>query len=122
MARVRLILESGESVPFDKFDRLAQFRESKGKSLPQLLDEFAQVRSENIEALRALDLKPADLKLRGKHQALGAVTLSQLLATWPAHDLTHLHQLSRVMAYQYREVVGPWTQYMGVMRCQGHSE
>ena len=122
IARARLILETGESVPFDKFDRLAQFRESKGKSLPQLLDEFAQLRSGNIEALRALNLKSADLALRGQHQALGAVTLSQLLATWAAHDLTHLHQLSRVMAYQYREVVGPWTQYLGVMRCQGHSE
>lgn len=38
-----------------------------------------------------------------------------------AHDLTHLHQISRIMAIQYREVVGPWTEYLGVMNCNGHS-
>ena len=121
MPRTRRILESGESVPFEKFDRFAQERESKGKTLPQLLDEFARLRAENLKALRALNLQPADLKKTGKHQALGVVTLSQLLATWAAHDLTHLHQLSRVMAHQYREAVGPWTVYLGVMQCNGHS-
>src|SRR3954469_15967496 len=121
MPRARRILEHGESRAFEKFDRLAQERESKGKSLGQLLDEFARLRAENIRELRAMGLSAADLAKRGRHPALGVVTLSQLLASWPVHDLTHLHQLSRVMAHQYREAIGPWTVYMGVMQCQGHS-
>ena len=120
--RARIILELGDTKPFEKFDRLAQVRESKGKSLPQLLDEFARIRAEKLDELRALNLKPQDFERRGRHPALGIVTLSQLLATWAVHDLTHLHQISRVMAHQYREVVGPWTRYLGVMHCNGHSE
>ena len=120
MPRARRILEEGESRAFDPFDRLAQERESQGKSLPQLLDEFAQLRSENLDALRGLNLQPEDFNRRGLHPALGVVTLSQLLATWAVHDLTHLHQLARVMAYQYGEVVGPWSAYLGVLHCQGH--
>src|SRR5256885_16089832 len=88
--RVKRILEFGESRAFEKFDRLAQERESKGKSLPELLDEFARLRSENLTTLRTLNLRQKDLKLRGKHPELGPVTLGQLLATWAAHDLTHL--------------------------------
>ncbi len=121
MPRARVILRSGESEPFAPFDRLAQFRESEGKTLPQLLDEFAELRSANLSDLRALELSPSALELRGRHPALGAVTLSQLLATWAAHDLTHLHQISRVMAHQYREHVGPWSAYLGVLQCSGHS-
>ncbi len=120
--RTRRVLEFGESKPFDKFDRLAQERDSKGKTLPQLLDEFARLRAEALADLKKLNLQPADLSKRGMHQALGSVTLSELLASWAAHDLSHLHQLSRVMAHQYREAIGPWTKFMGVMQCQGHSE
>ena len=122
MTRAKRILEYGEKKAFEPFDRLGQERESRGKSLAQLLDEFALVRSEKLDELRALNLTPADLKKRGLHPALGAVTLSELLATWANHDLTHLHQLSRVMAYQYREEVGPWSRYLGVLHCDGHSE
>jgi len=121
MPRVRTILEHGEARPFDPFDRFAQIRESKGKSLEQLLDEFARVRSESLAALAALNLESADLARRGRHPALGPVTLSELLATWAVHDLTHLHQLSRVMAYQYRDAVGPWSAFLGVLKCTGHS-
>jgi hypothetical protein len=121
MPRARMILRAGESQTFEKFDRLAQERESKGRSLPQLLDEFARLRAENLNELRGLSLQSADFARRGRHPALGVVTLSQLLATWAAHDLTHLHQLSRVMAHQYREAVGPWSAYLGVMHCDGHS-
>jgi hypothetical protein len=121
MPRVRIILESGEARAFDPFDRFAQSRESQGKSLEQLLDNFAHLRSENLAALHALNLQPEDLARRGKHPALGVVTLSELLATWAVHDLTHLHQLSRVMAYQYRDAVGPWSAYLGVLHCSGHS-
>ncbi len=120
--RTQRLLEFGESKPFDKFDRLAQERDSKGKTLPQLLDEFARSRSETLAELKKLNLQSADLAKRGMHQALGSVTLSELLASWAVHDLSHLHQLSRVMAQQYREAIGPWTKFMGVMQCQGHSE
>lgn len=119
--RARIILESGESRAFDPFDRFAQEKQSQGKTLEQLLDEFARLREENVAALRALNIRPEDLKRRGRHPSLGVVTLSQLLATWVVHDLTHLHQLSRLMAYQYREAVGPWSVYLGVLQCQGHS-
>jgi len=121
MPRARIILERGESQPFTRFDRFAQFEEFRDASLDQLLDEFARLRSENLVALEGLNLQPDDFLRRGMHPGLGVVTLSQLLATWAAHDLTHLHQLSRVMAHQYREAVGPWTAYLGVMQCTGHS-
>ncbi|MBZ5493882.1 MAG: DinB family protein [Acidobacteriia bacterium] len=121
MPRVRMIMEHGEARPFEPFDRFAQMRESEGKSLEQLLDAFTRLRSENLAALEALDLQSSDLARRGKHPALGPVTLSELLATWAVHDLTHLHQLSRVMAYQYREAVGPWSAFLGVLKCSGHS-
>jgi hypothetical protein len=121
MPRVRTIVESGEARPLDPFDRVAQTRESEGKSLEQLLDDFNWLRSESLAALQALNLQSADLARRGTHPALGTVTLSELLATWAVHDLTHLHQLSRVMAYQYRDAVGPWSAYLGVLKCSGHS-
>jgi hypothetical protein len=119
--RAKRILEFGDTVAFDPFDRLAQQRESQAKALPQLLEEFRRLRGENLEALAAMNLKPSDFERRGKHPALGIVTMSELLATWAAHDLTHLHQISRVMAHQYRETVGPWSAYLGVMHCDGHS-
>jgi hypothetical protein len=121
MPRAQIILKHGEARPFDPFDRFAQSRESQGKSLEQLLDEFARLRGENLDALLALNLQPEDLARRGRHPALGAVTLSELLATWAVHDLTHVHQLSRVMAYRYGEAVGPWSAYLGVLKCNGHS-
>jgi uncharacterized damage-inducible protein DinB len=121
LVRTRLILEHGESRPFDKFDREAQFRLSAGKSLPQLLDEFTSLRAENIAALRALNLQPEQLALRGRHPALGTVTLAELLATWAVHDMTHLHQVARILAHQYRDSVGPWEKYLGVLQCTGHS-
>jgi hypothetical protein len=121
MPRAERILEFGESRAFDPFDRLAQEKESQGKTLPQLLDEFSRLRSENLTKLRALNLKREDFERRGRHPALGVVTLSELLATWAAHDLTHLHQISRILAHQYRDLVGPWKAYLGVMHCTGHS-
>jgi len=121
MPRAKMILQFGESRTFDPFDRWAQARESQGKSLGGLLDEFARLRAENLRELRRLNLRPEDLARRGRHSALGAVALSELLATWAAHDLTHLHQISRIMAHQYREAVGPWAKFLGVMQCAGHS-
>ena len=119
--RARRILESGEDRPFDPFDRLGHVHESQGKSLGELLDELARLRAESLAQLAAFRLRPEDLQRRGHHPALGSVTLSELLTTWAAHDLTHLHQISRVMAHQVRDAVGPWTAYLGVMQCSGHS-
>lgn len=116
--RARVILQFGETRPFDAFDMSGHVRESKGKTLTELLDEFARLRTHNVEQLRGLNLRPDDLQKRGRHPSLGPVTLSQLLATWAAHDLTHLHQLSRVMAHPYREAVGPWLPSLGVMHCR----
>jgi hypothetical protein len=120
MIRVAIVLEFGEAQPFPPVDRFAQLEDNQGQPLPQLLDEFSRLRSENLAKLRALNLGPKDLTRRGRHPALGVVTLSELLATWAAHDLTHLHQVSRILAHQYREAVGPWSAYLGVLRCAGH--
>jgi hypothetical protein len=105
---------------FKHFDRRGHLREIPGKTLAELLDEFTHLRAENLAELNALNFQEADLAQLGQHPALGAVTLSELLATWATHDLTHLHQLSRVMAHQYREAVGPWSAYLGVLKCTGH--
>jgi hypothetical protein len=85
------------------------------------LDEFARLRLENLAELRALNLRLEDLARHAQHPSLGLITQSQMLATWPVHDLTHLHQILRIMAYQYREAVGPWSPYLGVLHCAGHS-
>lgn len=121
MPRARIILEHGETRAFDPFDRFAQKKE-KGKSLAQLLDEFARLRQENLAALQSLKLQPEDFSRQGTHPSLGPVTLAELLATWAVHDLTHVHQLSRVMAHQFRDAVGPWSVYLGVLKCAGHSD
>jgi hypothetical protein len=113
--RAQIILAQGSSRRFDPYDRFAQFRESEGKSLGNLLDEFAELRAENVERLVGWQLSDEQLALEGEHPAFGAVTLRQLLATWVAHDLGHTAQISRVMAKQYREAVGPWRQYLSIM-------
>lgn len=121
MPRARIILAFGETKAFVPFDRFAQERESQGKSLGQLLDEFARLRSKNLAELRGLNLVPKDLERRGRHPEQGSVTLGELLAAWVVHDLTHLHQISRIMAHQYRAAVGPWNKFLGVLQCEGHS-
>jgi hypothetical protein len=121
MPRARMVLQFGESQAFEPFDRWGQEREIQGRSLEQSLDDFSRLRSENLDELRALNLRQQDLELRGRHPALGTVTLSELLAAWAIHDLTHLHQISRILAHQYRDAVGPWEKYLGVLQCAGHS-
>jgi hypothetical protein len=121
MPRAKMILEFGETRAFEPFDREGFAHERQDVPIAERLDDFARLRSANLDELRALHLRPSDLEKRGRHPALGTVTLSQLLATWAAHDLTHLHQISRIMAYQYRDAVGPWSQYLGVLKCNGHS-
>lgn len=113
--RATIILAQGADRRFEPFDRMAQFHESKGKSLAQLLDEFTHLRAHSLSTLRAWNLTEAQLALEGEHPAFGPVTLRQLLATWVAHDLGHTAQIARVMAKQYREAVGPWRQYLSIM-------
>lgn len=121
LPRARHILEHGQSQPFPPFDRLGHVREIHGKSLGQLLDEFAHYRAVSLSDLADLNLQPDDLERLGTHPSFGPVTLAQLLSAWAAHDLTHLHQLSRVLAHPFRQAVGPWISYIGVMQCKGHS-
>jgi hypothetical protein len=119
--RAKQILQYGRTKAFDPFDRLAQEHESSGKSFQDLVEEFSGLRLRNLNELNGMKLASTELAKQGLHPSLGIVTLSQLLATWAAHDLTHLHQISRIMAHQYREAVGPWSAYLGVMHCGGHS-
>lgn len=115
MDRIEILLTHGESRPFTPFDRFAQFEASRGKSLVQLLDTFAELRAANLSRLEALRLKPEDFSRRGLHPELGRVNLGQLLATWVAHDLNHLGQIARVMGRQYTETVGPWLEYLPML-------
>ncbi len=115
MPRARIILEHGESRPFVPFDRFAQFAASEGSTLASLLDEFAALRTDNLQQLAALRLTDQDLDRRGRHPELGVVTLRQLLATWTTHDLDHVVQIARVLATQYSDEVGPWRAYLRII-------
>jgi len=115
LSRVEHLLEHGERAPFVPFDRFAQAEASAGKSMPQLLDTFRELRAANLYRLAELQLEPADLARTGLHPELGRVTLGQLLATWVAHDLDHLVQVARVMGRQYTDAVGPWREYLRIL-------
>lgn len=122
LERAKTVLEHGTSRPFEAFDRFAQFEESRGKSMVDLLAEFRRLRRENLETLRGLDLGARELELRGKHPELGHVTLGQLLATWVAHDLGHIAQIARVMAKRNKNEVGAWAEYLSVLSDRAESE
>jgi hypothetical protein len=116
MARARLILARDPRATFTPYDRFRHYERNRNRSLASLLDEFARLRAANLESLAAWNLGEAELDLRATHPSLGPVTLRQLLATWVAHDLGHIAQVTRVMAKQYREEVGPWVEYLPVLR------
>jgi hypothetical protein len=122
MQRAIAILQSDESQVLSPVNREGRSDSSENNFLPNLLDEFARLRSQNLDALRALNLQQGDFEKRATHPTFGSVTLSQLLSTWTAHDMTHLHQIARILAHQYREAVGPWIRFLGVLHCEGHSE
>jgi hypothetical protein len=113
--RAELILRDGESVAFPPFDRFAMFEASRGHTLADLLDTFAELRAGNIVRLRRVVASPADLDRRGHHPELGPVTLGQHLSTWVAHDLSHIAQIARVMARRYTAAVGPWRAYLQLL-------
>ena len=113
--RAKIILEHGETRAFEPFDRVAMFEESKGKSIVELLDTFAQLRAANVRELQSMNLTPDLLGKRGRHPELGVVTLRQLLSTWVVHDLGHIRQVVRVMSKQYGAAVGPWKAYLSIL-------
>jgi len=114
--RIRIILEHGEAKPFDPFDRFAQFKNSEGKSLSDLLYDFTVLREENLKVLDGLNITSDKLNMRGIHPEFGIVTLSQLLATWAVHDLDHIAQIARVLSKQYTDEVGPWKKYLTILK------
>lgn len=116
MPRAMIILSDNPDKNFSPFDRFAQMQQDKTVPLPQLLQEFSTLRKMNIEKLTAQNITPARLEAKGVHPAFAAVTLSQLLATWTVHDLNHIAQISRIMAKQYKEAVGPWTAYLKILQ------
>lgn len=113
--RTKMILEFGNTKTFERYDRFAQYEESKDKSLQQLLDQFAATRKDNMIWFKSLNLTQADLDRKGMHPVLGDVTLRHLLATWVVHDLTHIAQITRVMAKQYKGEMGPWTEFFRIL-------
>jgi hypothetical protein len=113
--RAKMILEFGNTKTFVPWDRFAQYEESKGKSLEQLLDEFKTLRKDNMTWFKSLKLSEKDLDKKGMHPELGEVTLRNLLATWVVHDLTHIAQITRVMAKQYKEEMGPWPEFFRIL-------
>ncbi|GJM23640.1 MAG: hypothetical protein DHS20C16_00550 [Phycisphaerae bacterium] len=114
ITRTRQILETQDTEPFVPFDRYAMYEKSQGKTIAELLDEFEQVRSEALDDLTNLGITGAQLELTGKHPVLGSVKLRELLATWVAHDLNHIHQVAKCMAHQYKDAIGPWVGHLGV--------
>jgi len=116
--RAQIILRHGQSFAFEPFDRFA-FRErdsSKGKELPELLDAFEELRARNIATLDGMKLTDRELELCGTHPEFGRVTMAQLIATWAVHDLAHIVQIARAMAKQYDAAVGPWKEYLSVLK------
>ena len=114
-ARVKMILEYGPSKTFVSWDRFAMYEESKGKTLSQLLNDFETIRKDNVAWVKSLKLSETDLDKKGMHPKLGEVTLRNLLATWVVHDLTHIAQITRVMAKQYKEEMGPWPEFFRIL-------
>ena len=113
--RARIILARGPNPVFEPYDRFRHRGRNAERSLPSLLQEFAQLRAANLELLQSWHLTEVDLDLPGAHPSLGRVTLRQLLAAWVVHDLGHIAQVARVMAKQYREEIGPWVPYLPVV-------
>jgi hypothetical protein len=113
--RMNIILSDEADKRFVPFDRFAQFKDSEGKTLDELLNEFAALRAQNINKLKAIMPSEELLNKKGIHPAFGEVTLEQLLASWVVHDLGHISQIVRTMAKQYKDAVGPWTAYMGIL-------
>ncbi len=114
--RAEIILNQGENITFEPFDRFAQFKTSQGKTLPELLETFAELRTKNLKTLKSWNLTEEQLKLKGIHPELGEVNLEQLLSTWVVHDLTHIRQIVQILAKKYGENVGVWQEYLSILK------
>ncbi|MFC0470872.1 DinB family protein [Halalkalibacter kiskunsagensis] len=114
--RLEMILQEGESKPFPPFDRYSHLNENSKRSIEQKLLEFKTIRSENITKLQTMIIPELHLELMGTHPAFGVVKVRELLSTWIVHDLTHIAQIVRVMAERYRMDVGPWEEYLGILK------
>jgi hypothetical protein len=114
--RAEIILAQGKDLTFVPFDRFAQFEKSKGKSLSELIEAFAELRRKNLETLQSWELTKEQLNLKGTHPELGEVNLEQLLATWVVHDLTHIRQIVTVLAKKYAGNVGVWKEYLSILK------
>ncbi len=113
--RLELILQEGESKPFPPFDRFSHVNGWEEGAIEEKLLVFKTIRSENIAKLKELIDPERHLELTGTHPAFGIVKIRELIATWVVHDLTHISQVVRVMAERYREEVGPWQEYLGIL-------
>jgi hypothetical protein len=116
MPRLEHLIREGESKPFPPFDRYAHLQQKSESSIEQKLLEFKTIRASNLAKLRELIKPESRLELTGSHPAFGVVKVRELLSTWVVHDLTHMAQIVRVMAERYREDVGPWKAYLGILR------
>ena len=116
IGRTRIILDDAGDKKFRPFDRFAMYEASKGKSIQDLLNEFKRLRKENLVTFRSLNITEEMLDKKGIHPAFGEVTLRNLLSTWVAHDLGHIGQIVRVMAKQYKQEVGPWLEYLRILK------
>jgi hypothetical protein len=115
LPRLRVILDQGEATRFPVFDRYAMYAADKGKSMADLLSAFASIRREAIDQLKAMKLTEEQLDRRGVHPQLGPITMRNVLAAWVVHDLNHLHQVAKCMAYQYRDDVGPFREFLTIL-------
>ncbi len=114
--RAEMILQHGEAKTFEPFDRYAMYEDNTGSTVDSLIDTFEVLRKANLETLHAMNLTPEELELRGTHPDLGPVTLEQLLAMWVVHDLNHVHQIAKCVAWQYKDTIGPWLPFSGVLK------
>ncbi|SOC43817.1 DinB family protein [Ureibacillus acetophenoni] len=117
--RLEHILQEGCNKPFPPFDRFSHLNDKSSQSIDQKLQEFKAIRMQNINKLKSLIDPDIHLELEGSHPAFGTVKVRELLSTWVVHDLTHIAQIVRVMAERYRTDVGPWKEYLGILKRAG---
>lgn len=115
LPRIKMILTKGATEPFPPFDRFSQLNQNDGKTMEQLLNEFADIRRANLEILRQIINPKTNFEQTGVHPEFGIVKLREQISTWVAHDLTHISQIARVLAKRYQNDVGPWRAYLRIL-------
>ena len=115
LPRIKMIVTKGATEPFPPFDRFSQLNQNDGKTMEQLLNEFAEIRRANLKTLRQIINPETDFEQTGVHPEFGIVKLREQISTWVAHDLTHISQIARVLAKRYQDDVGPWKAYLGIL-------